>query len=571
MTLARETCGLVAAAYGLGLVFEDVRDASDAPGGSPFHQFQADIVARTDELGRFRGTTELVERVSRTYRLFWGGPPVTKPAGGWERQAHKATEVITHLQKEVAARVGRRLRDQLDALLILLLVEQRERGRQKIRPATEFGPWIGLNGPDMLEVISARALHGFVHVEGDSLRLSIDGRLVAESLLAGDAEPATTLQAGSVRRIAAPSRIEGMIERLEIRNVFSFGDDAESIEFGRLNLLIGANGSGKSNLLEAIELLASTPRDVQAAVREAGGIYDVLSRRTKQEGLVGSVEAGIRFTHRDAPMRHTLRFAAEEQRFVIVDEVIGFLGLTGSLGVQHTGGTRSMLDEFRDPEHADLAAFYEAIRSYREPLLGRLAAPRTPQATDLPTDQLLADGSNLALMLSKLRLDPPRMRSIVEKLQDVYASVTDIETKTEGGTIQVFLQDGGFPLSARRISDGTMRFLCLLVVLSSPSPPPVVLIEEPELGLHPDAIGALADLLREASERMQLIVTTHSEALVDRFSDTPEAVLVVDKAEPAEGGSTRVKRLDKEELKEWLEAFSLGRLWRMGEIGGNRW
>jgi predicted ATPase len=163
------------------------------------------------------------------------------------------------------------------------------------------------------------------------------------------------------------------------------------------------------------------------------------------------------------------------------------------------------------------------------------------------------------------------MRSIVEKLRDVYASVTDIETKTEGGTIQVFLQDNGFPLSARRISDGTMRFLCLLVVLCDPSPPPVVLIEEPELGLHPDAIGAVADLLREASERMQIIVTTHSEALVDRFTDTPEVVLVVDKAEPAEGGSTRVQRLDKAELKEWLETYSLGRLWRMGELGGNRW
>ena len=237
--------------------------------------------------------------------------------------------------------------------------------------------------------------------------------------------------------------------------------------------------------------------------------------------------------------------------------------------------TRSILSERRDPERypdlADLAAFYEGLRSYREPLLGRLAASRAPQATDLPSDQLLADGSNLALVLGRLRLDPALRRSIVEKLRDVYASVDDIDTRTEGGTIQVFLQDGGFPLPARRISDGTMRFLCLLVVLCDPSPPPVVLIEEPELGLHPDAIGAVADLLRDASERTQIIVTTHSEALVDRFGDTPEAILVVDKAEPADGGSTRVRRLDREDLKEWLDKFSLGRLWRMGELGGNRW
>ena len=295
-----------------------------------------------------------------------------------------------------------------------------------------------------------------------------------------------------------------------------------------------------------------------------------------------------------------MSFTAEEQRFKIVDERIENADaghLLFFFFARESGGpmistwneanqqrrdvpvrmpaTRSILSERRDParypELADLASFYEGLRSYREPLLGRLSAPRAPQATDLPNDHLLADGSNLALILGRLRLDPPVMRTIVEKLRDVYASVDDIETKTEGGTIQVFLQDGGFPLPARRISDGTMRFLCLLVVLCDPSPPPVVLIEEPELGLHPDAIGALADLLRDASERMQLIVTTHSEALVDRFSDTPEAVLVVDKAEPSEGGSTRVRRLDQESLKEWLAEFSLGRLWRMGEIGGNRW
>jgi predicted ATPase len=413
-------------------------------------------------------------------------------------------------------------------------------------------------------------------------------------------EPA--LRPGGERPVAARARIEGSIVRLEICNVFSFGEEAEPIEMGSLNLLIGANGAGKSNILEAIELLSHTPRDIQAAIREAGGIHDVLSQRTRQEGLVGSVEAVIRFAHRKEPLRHRLCFAAEDQRFGIVDERIEnadaqhrappffFFGQDKRgpiisawyesdqqrrLEPVRMPATRSILSERRDPtrypELADLAGFYEGLRSYREPLLGRLAAPRAPQATDLPNDRLLADGGNLALLLARIRLDPPRMRAIVDKLKDVYASVNDIETKTEGGTIQVFLQDDGFPLPARRISDGTMRFLCLLVVLTDPEPPPIVLIEEPELGLHPDAIVALADLLRDAAERTQLIVTTHSEALVDKFGDTPEAVLVVDKAEPSEGGSTYVRRLDREDLKEWLEAFSLGRLWRMGEIGGNRW
>jgi predicted ATPase len=103
--------------------------------------------------------------------------------------------------------------------------------------------------------------------------------------------------------------------------------------------------------------------------------------------------------------------------------------------------------------------------------------------------------------------------------------------------------------------------------LLDPTPPSVICIDEPELGLHPDAIHILADLLRDASTRTQLIVTTHSDALVDAFSDDPEAVCVCEKVE----GSTVVRRLDKDRLKVWLKDYSLGHLWMSGEIGGNRW
>ena len=90
---------------------------------------------------------------------------------------------------------------------------------------------------------------------------------------------------------------------------------------------------------------------------------------------------------------------------------------------------------------------------------------------------------------------------------------------------------------------------------------------EPELGLHPDLIPALAKLLRAASERMQLVVTTHSDALVDALTDIPEAVVVCEQVD----GMTQCRRLDKKKLKEWLKKYSLGALWRSGELGGNRW
>jgi predicted ATPase len=92
-------------------------------------------------------------------------------------------------------------------------------------------------------------------------------------------------------------------------------------------------------------------------------------------------------------------------------------------------------------------------------------------------------------------------------------------------------------------------------------------IEEPELGLHPDILPTIAELLKEASERTQLIVTTHSDALVSALSDSPESILVCER----DSAGTHLQRLEREALKEWLEKYSIGELWRMGEIGGNRW
>ncbi len=136
--------------------------------------------------------------------------------------------------------------------------------------------------------------------------------------------------------------------------------------------------------------------------------------------------------------------------------------------------------------------------------------------------------------------------------------------------MQAYMLETGLrePLSATRLSDGTLKFLCLLAVLLNPDAPPLICIEEPEVGLHPDAIRIVAQALVEASERTQLIVTTHSEALIDALSDRPEDVLV---CERDFDNGTQFRRLNKERLSGWLERYTLGALWRNGELGGNRW
>ena len=133
--------------------------------------------------------------------------------------------------------------------------------------------------------------------------------------------------------------------------------------------------------------------------------------------------------------------------------------------------------------------------------------------------------------------------------------------------MQVFFHESGFTIPATRLSDGTLRYLCLLAILCHPSPPPLICIEEPELGLHPDLLPKLADLLVEASKRTQLVVTTHSDILVDAMTEHPEDVVVFEKHD----GCTEAKRLDADHLSVWLEKYRLGDLWLRGEIGGTRW
>lgn len=106
-----------------------------------------------------------------------------------------------------------------------------------------------------------------------------------------------------------------------------------------------------------------------------------------------------------------------------------------------------------------------------------------------------------------------------------------------------------------------------MAILCDPEPPPLICIEEPELGLHPDILHELADHLAAASERTQLIVTTHSDILVDAMSERPEAVVVCEKHE----GSTHMRRLSRDDLAAWLEKYRLGQLWTKGQLGGTRW
>jgi len=379
--------------------------------------------------------------------------------------------------------------------------------------------------------------------------------------------------------------------------MLSFGPDNAGLELKSLNLLIGPNGCGKSNLIEAISLMRSAPKEFANVTRKGGGVSEWIWKGRPKD--VASVAWAVSNPESEIPIRHVVVFRSDAQRFSLVDERVEdaiqlpwggeifsyYHGLKeGQPMVAYNGGERilsesqigrhdsSILAQLFDPssypELAWLARSYEKVRIYREWSFGRNAVFREPQKADMQNDVLEEDFSNIGLFLSRIGARfPIAKKAILKGLQDLYQGVTDFNVHAEGGTVQVFFTEGEFVIPATRLSDGTLRYLCLLAILCDPYPPRLICIEEPELGLHPDILPNLADLLKAASERTQIIVTTHSDILVDAMTDRPESVVVCEKHE----GMTEMTRLSSEDLAEWLKKYRLGQLWIQGQIGGTRW
>jgi len=394
-----------------------------------------------------------------------------------------------------------------------------------------------------------------------------------------------------------------LVNSIKIKNFLSFGPDAQEIELRSLNIVIGPNGSGKSNLLEGLALMQSAPGILSSPIREGGGVRDWLWKGGGPD-TVASLALTIDpfLPPHSSPLRYQFDFTESNKRFEIVDERIEYaFPAEGKsepyffyryenkhpvLNIKRTADAapirrvlrredvdpeRSILAQRRDPdtypEITRLAEVLSDVRMYREWSFGRYTPARLPQATDAPNKWMAPDASNLALILSKLKRNPVARSVFINLFRAIYSEVVDVDVLIEGGTAQIFVQEEKFIVPATRLSDGTLRYLCLLAILCDPAPPPLICIDEPELGLHPDVVSKLAEALRYASERTQLIVTTHSAALVDAFTQDPEAILVCEK----EKGATVLRRLDMKQLEPWLKTYRLGALWTSGEIGGTRW
>ncbi len=370
-----------------------------------------------------------------------------------------------------------------------------------------------------------------------------------------------------------------LLDSLHLRGFLSFGPWSEPVALQGLNVLIGPNGSGKSNFIEAIELLHAAPTDFAAAIRIGGMPSDWIWHGTPGvfTAQIDAVTAGVM-----PNLHYGIEFIESGERLGIIDEVLK--NTSGSVHYcraeiiplmrtpESLATNQSILSHIRDydnhPEITVTGNCFKNIQLFREWTFGRSSPLRIPQSANLPPDALLPNPINLGLVLNNLehhpKWNPKRFNELMSRFLPRF---TRLSTRILGGAVLVYLHEDGFgdPIPATRLSDGTLRILTLLTILLNPDPAPLICIEEPEVGLHPDVMDILAELLVEASSKTQLIVTTHSDSLVSALTSHAESVLVCEYGR----NGTELRRVDSEKLQFWLDKYLLGDIWQMGELGGN--
>lgn len=356
---------------------------------------------------------------------------------------------------------------------------------------------------------------------------------------------------------------ERLLRRIEIEGFTSI--KSATVELGRLNVLVGANGAGKSNFIRALELLGRiVDEELGYFVGKSGGAAALLNS-------AGDADA-VRLRLDAPPHGYTAVLEpAGEDYFIFDSETLISGDWSGPLG---RGGRETKIHQVasRSPGFTVLADIVELLRGCRVFHFHDAGVSAPPKRMTSTADNLMLrqDAGNLAAVLIALREDDQpgyaaAYEQIVNAIQLVAPFFRDfvLEPNQQERVLLRWRQQGTDAVySAGQMSDGTLRFVCLATLLLHPRLPATVVLDEPELGLHPFAIVQLADLLRAASTRSQVLIATQSVTLMNQFA--VEDLIVVERAD----GSSRFHRPDPEALRIWLEEYSLGEIWEMNLIGG---
>lgn len=358
------------------------------------------------------------------------------------------------------------------------------------------------------------------------------------------------------------------IDKLSIKGFKSLQN--VELELGRLNVLIGPNGAGKSNLVSyfrmLIEMLGGR---LQVWVAKRGGanrlltfganrtselttrihfddmFYEICLEPTDEDRLIFTEE---RFSDHASRRSYSHGMVTGKEEAQIHSNLL--LNTPRPVGrIIHHSMSNWRVYHFHDTGETAPAKFTGSLHVHR---------------------YLRPDGSNLAAYLYWLKhFHANTYNQILNTVRLAVPFLADFELEpnkisADESTIQfMWLQnDSDYPFLASQLSDGSLRFICLVTALLQPDPPSTIIFDEPELGLHPYAIHLLGALLRSASQRMQVIVATQSPLLLDEF-DVDDLIVV-----ELENGVSVFKRLEEEKFDEWLKDFSVGELWFKNVLGG---
>lgn len=360
------------------------------------------------------------------------------------------------------------------------------------------------------------------------------------------------------------------INKLTIKGFKSI-KNLNQLKLGRINVLIGANGVGKSNFVSYFRMLGEMMElHLQKWTANQGSADRIVSFGVKETSKVESfIEFGL----------NGYKFELEptvDGGFLFASEQLFFNGpiygpAWDRLGSGHKEA--KLEEKFKNARKGTVADYcYSSIASWKvfhfHDTSDTAGVKRLGALQD--NEFLRPDASNLAAYLYKLSEESPdvldqickTIRLAIPFFDDFVLKPRKLKTEEEQIRLLWKQKDSDYSLWPSQLSDGSIRFICLVTALLQPDPPSTIIIDEPELGLHPYAITLLGALLRSASTRMQVIVSTQSVPLVNEFSI--DDLIVVER----EQGSTVFNRLDEDDFMTWLEDYSVGELWEKNILGG---
>jgi len=418
-----------------------------------------------------------------------------------------------------------------------------------------------------------------------------------------------------LRKIAIFPKIFQMIKFIRLNNFFSFKNELIELD-KQVNLLVGVNGSGKSNLLKAIRLLkvgvegnANGAALFELIVNQWGGFDNIYCKAetdsdenipiglefTLDKDVLTAYANGLMEFEHDIIYKIYLIKKPSTDNYYIYENIRTFDGYTylnfnnGEVEIttmENGHGSEvdydeenthelilSSMSDFDTDRYSHLIAIKNAIKDisiYDYIDTSPNSKLRRAMSATSSVKRLLPDGRNLSQIINFIKINHKKnYRLILEKLKDVNEMFEGFDFNFMGsGQFELMLSEQGLDSAVHitHVSDGTLRYLCLLAILLNPNRGSLVCIDEPEAGLHPDMIYNISRAMQEASGETCFLIATHSENVLNNFN--VENVRVFEKEID---NTTTVKTYHEADFEGWYEEFSPGNMWRTGDLGGKRW